>query len=538
MRVYNGQVNKTSDLSQLGLILVDSLRKIEAYETATASRREKDAIHVPMVGSTLTTAYEQLRNASEYAEDSLLQQRAIRRYFKRVLSFHAKVPVSHLAEELVTELTQAEYLSNDYTTKADVKAINQLINQYYDAYWAYADKEHNLTKRHNFQDWTLDILAVKCEQVLKSHIRQLMFAHFALTYLQSKVTLKKLHRAGEKIDEQDFSIIVYMAIHRAILKSDKMTIRSALIDSYRIDTTNHELFETFNARLDYLFDTKTVAYATRIIGKNGAALRFIYTGIFSDDAPITHQALRSPETLEHSLRAHIEHEYLAIDKRLDKGILRSIVFLLITKSIVGIAIEVPYDILVYDTILWIPLIINLFFPSIFIAFSRLTLTIPGSRNTTAVVNQVLSVIYEDEGKTPAIKIPKESHSVGFNSAYALMFMIMFAGLSYILYLLHFNIVQGIIFFVFLSTATFLSFRLSRQIHEIEAVNAQQGTISLLRDIIYMPFIYVGQQISYRYSQVNIIAMILDILIELPLKTVLRLVRQWMLFLNAKKDELI
>jgi hypothetical protein len=54
----------------------------------------------------------------------------------------------------------------------------------------------------------------------------------------------------------------------------------------------------------------------------------------------------------------------------------------------------------------------------------------------------------------------------------------------------------------------------------------------------MPFIYVGQQISYRYSQINIVATILDLLIELPLKTTLRLIRQWVNFLNAKKDELI
>jgi len=143
------------------------------------------------------------------------------------------------------------------------------------------------------------------------------------------------------------------------------------------------------------------------------------------------------------------------------------------------------------------------------------------------------------GNTDAhdIKIPRSSRSVGFNAAYAIMFMIMFAGLSYILYSLEFNIVQGIIFFIFLSTASFLSFRLSRQIQELEVIHTQ-GTLSLLRDILYMPFIYVGQQISYRYSKINLVAIVLDILIELPLKTVLRLIRQWMQFLNAKKDELI
>lgn len=536
--MYNSPVSEKPNLSQLGLALVDSLRQIEAYEKATNARRERDTVHVPTVGSTLSTAYEQLRNASEYAEDSLLQQRAIRRYLKRVLSFHAKISTNSFADEMVTELTQAEYLTNDYVTKRDINEISDNINHYYDAYWRYADSEHRAAKRQAFQKYILDILAVRCEQTLKSHIRQLMFAHFAFSFLHDKVPLKKLRRDKETISDSDFSIVLYTAIHRAILKSDSMTIRTGLIDSYRINLSNLDEFYSFNKRLDELFESKTTAYTTRIIGKNGAALRFIYTGFYADDSPLAEQTLKTPDTLEHGLRNHIEHEYVQLDKRLNKGILRSIVFLLITKSIIGIAIEVPYDYFIYGSIIWVPLLLNLFFPSIFIALSRLTLSSPNARNTSAVINQVTSILFNDSQDAPAIKMPKESSSVGFNTAYAFTFLLVFAGLSYILYLLHFNLVQGIIFFIFLSTASFLSFRLSRQIHELETVNANQGTISLIRDIIYMPFIYVGQQISYRYSQVNIVAMVLDILIELPLKTVLRLVRQWMHFLNAKKDELI
>lgn len=536
--MYNGRVSQQPHLSQLGLTLIDSLQKIESYASGELARRETDTVHVPTVGSALTTAYEQLRNASEYAEDELLQQRAIRRYFKRVLSFHVKVPTAQFAEELVTELTQAEYLSNDHVTKSDIAAIAGHIDKYYDAYWQYADKEHHLAKRHEFQQWMLDTLAVVCEQTLKSHIRQLMFAHFAFTCLQDKITLQNIVRDNEKISDDDFAIVLYVAIHRSLLKSDTMTIRAALIDSFRISITDPAAFVAFNRKLDFLMETKSVAFATRIIGKNGAPLRFIYTGFFADDAQLGAQALKSPDTLEHSLRSHIESEYVALDKRLDKGIVRSVIFLLITKSIIGIAIEVPYDVLMYGAIIWVPLLINLLFPSVFIALTRLTLATPNVRNTNAVISQATGILFSDERSAYEIRFPKESSSIGFNTAYTVMFLIMFAGLSYILYLLEFNIVQGIIFFVFLSTASFLSFRLSRQIHELETVNASQGALSLFRDVIYMPFIYVGQQISYRYSQVNIVAMALDVLIELPLKTILRLVRQWMLFLNAKKDELI
>lgn len=511
---------------------------MDTYESSLLARRQKDTIHVPTVGSRLSTAYEQLRNASEYAETDLLQQRAIRRYLKRVLSFHTKVSVTHLADELVTELTQAEYIANDRITRADVKVISGHIKRYYDAYWTYAENERNTSKKMLFQEWMLDVLAVRCEQTLQSHVRQLMFVHFAVSYLAGRVKTRKLIKNHEKVSDEDMVIVLYIGAHRALLKSDNATIRTALVDSYQKDVTDLDAFVSFNQKLERLLNLKTTIYATRIISKNGAALRFIYSGFFASDAPLTIHSLKSPEALEQNLRQHVEHEYALLNKRLDTGIIRSIIFLLITKGIIGFAIEFPYDMIVYGELILVPFLINLFFPSVFIAFSRLTLSTPGERNTSAVINQVTNILFENDGRDFPIRLQKESSSIGFNTAYAITFLIVFAGVSYILYLLNFNIVQGIIFFVFLSTASFLSFRLSRQIQELEVVNTRQDSLSLLRDIIYMPFAAVGQWISYRYAQVNIVAMALDILIELPLKTILRLVRQWTQFLNEKKDELI
>lgn len=518
-------------------MLIDSLRRIEVHETEILVRRERETIHVPTVGNTISTAYEQLRNASEYAESDLLQQRAIRRYLRRVLSFHAKSSTLHLADELVAELTQAEYLSNDHTTKADVKIIAGHIKRYYGSYWKFADSEDDMDRRYDFQQWTLDVLAVRCEQALQSNQRQLLFARFAHSVLHDKLKTKKIIKNDEKFDNQDLSLILYISIHRSLLKSDNASIRTALVDSYQQDADIVQ-FELFNQRLDYLFDAKTTVHMTRIISKNGAALRFIYSGFFSKDAPLTMSSLKSPEALVQNLHRHIENEYDALDKRLNIGIIRSIIFLLITKGVIGFAIELPYDLFTNGRLILTPFLVNLLFPAVFIAFSRLTLTSPIDRNTSAVMHQVSELLFGDPKNIRAIRMQKETSSVGFNTIYTVIFIVVFAALSYILYAINFNIVQGFIFFIFLSTATFLSFRLSRQIHELEVVNTSQGSLSLLRDIIYMPFIYVGQQISYRYSQVNIVATVLDILIELPLKTILRLIRQWTQFLNDKRDELI
>ena len=519
--------------------LRDSLAQIDAYESALLARREKDTIHIPTVGSKISTAYEQLRNASEYAEENQMRRRAIRRYLKRELSFHTKAKTNQIAEELITELTQAEYLPNDHTTANDLATISDHLQRHYGAYWQYAKIESSSKKRQEFQKWVLDVASVRCEQVLTHNIRELSFTHLAFTYLQPKITSDKMIRDGEAVDPSDFPLVLYLAIQQAILKSDLASMRVAVLDSYRQDISKLHNFEAFNAKIDYLIESKTLAYTTRIVNRNGAALRMLYSGFFTPEAPVTSAAFKSEDALEYALRDHIEKEYAAIDDRLDKGIVRSITFLLVTKSLIGLGIEIPYDLWAEGGILWLPLILNLFFPALFIAISRLTLSTPGARNTDAIIRQLQDMIlFREQPQDYAVRIPRATPSIGFNLMYTALFGLVFAGVGYLLYWLQFNIVQGVIFFIFMSTASFLAFRLSNQIREVEAVHSSQGSLALMRDVIYTPFIYVGQQISYRYSKMNIIAAVLDVLIELPLKNLLRISRQWTQFLSSKRDELL
>jgi hypothetical protein len=48
---------------------------------------------------------------------------------------------------------------------------------------------------------------------------------------------------------------------------------------------------------------------------------------------------------------------------------------------------------------------------------------------------------------------------------------------------------------------------------------------------------LGQWLASKYAEINVIGEILDLIIELPLKTVLSLTRQWIRFLREKHEEL-
>ena len=83
----------------------------------------------------------------------------------------------------------------------------------------------------------------------------------------------------------------------------------------------------------------------------------------------------------------------------------------------------------------------------------------------------------------------------------------------------------------------MGFRLSRLVRELEVIKERQNGFTFIRDLIYLPFVIVGQWMSEKYSKVNVVAILMDMLIELPLKTILRLVRQWNAFIDDRKDNI-
>jgi hypothetical protein len=525
-------------LTDLGALLKQATDNIDAYDQQVKAAQYAPTVHVPNVGNALSLAYEQLRNASENIEDHLLFQGAILRFYKRNISFSTVRQPSDLGRELVIELTQAEYLKNDTVAIAKVDMLNTLITELYGLYWNLAKSNHS-SRRETIQKWVLEILTVKSEQIFNNPIRVESFATFAHTHFTPLINIHEQVVEGEKIDEADYPVLLYIAIHKALLKSNDANVRNGLFDLYSITMSDSNQFVAFNKKYDILAASKTTAKISRLVSRNGAPLRVVRSTFFSEyDELKVIDLHKEPGTLGR-IETQIDEEYKQVRKKVNMGIFKSIIFLLITKAIIGLVVEIPYDIFVTGSIVIVPLLINLLFPPLFIAVTALTFKLPSERNKIALTEYIRSMLYTSAGAAPTLKYPQSTgKSYVFNVLYFLMFIVAFYVVASRLAALDFNIVQGFIFFVFLSTASFLGYRLTVQITELQIITTNQGAISLIRDFLYAPFIFVGRRISYRFARMNIIAQILDIVIELPLKTILRLMRQWTIFLNNKKDELL
>lgn len=500
-------------------------------QTVRAHNSQGSLIQVPGIGKTITSGYEQLRNAAEYTEEHLLLQRAIGRFLNRSLSFTNQRNTTTIGEELIVELTLAGYLQNNSFGTHVATQINNIIIQWMNTYWALRQAD---VQREKATEWTLDILTVSIEEYLNPHRHLNALATFAYNYYLGALPREQF--TVQPGDHERYEFCLYLAVSKALLKSDIALVRHDLLHVYHQDPGNIQAFIDFNMQVDAQYISILTEKIQRSVSKYGAPLRILKN--MAETYPNLSQMLSTSDQFLNAYEQTVTKEYKDLGKRLNKGIIKSIIFIFITKIIIGVGVEVPYDLIFVGSVAIMPLVVNLLVPPLYMAGLKLGLQPPSVANAGALKSFIAGVLYpSDINPAPKLAVKTKEASTLAKILYGLLFFIPFVITLYGLTLLHFNAAQAIIFFVFLSTASFLGFRLSRMIREMELITKEQGLLSAVRDFFYLPFIVVGQWLSKKYARVNVVAFVLDMAIEMPLKTVLKLIRQWTRFLNEKRDEI-
>ncbi len=517
----------TQDLRHL---LAEQLRLADEQDRAITQMvsHGEGLIDVPTVGKTVSSAYEQLRNAAEYSEEHLLLQRAIKRFY-RLNVFTARRSTKQLNLELVSELVLAGYLANGSVTKQAVTYLDELLGAYlaaHESLTAAMGKHHEKAT-----EWVLACLSSEVEGLLKPHHRRQ--ALVAVAYQHFLRSLDKTRLEGMP-DYEGYELCLYIAVQQALLKSDTDNVRADVRAMYAVLPSATERFRALNEQTDHYYSSPLTARLRRIVNRDAAPLRILKGMIMS--RPDLPELLSNKQTFLGAFEQQVALENANMQKRLDTGLAKSVAFLVITKTVVGIAIEIPFDLHFHGKIAWLPLIINLLFPPVYMALLRLGITMPRPSNTQKLMEAIENMLYTTEPHLTVIPKVKKLTPLS-QIIYNLLFSIPVALTVALLYALHFNIVQMVIFFIFFSTASSLGFRLRSMVAELEVSRQGSGLIASVRDYLYLPFIVIGQRISTEYRRLNIIGRLLDIIIELPLKTFFRLARQWMRFLDEQHEQL-
>lgn len=484
-------------------------------------------IDVPTSGKLVASAYEQLRNAAEYSEEHLLLQRAIKRFYRRN-SLVLRRSTKGLSQELITELILAGYLHNGSVGVSAAKEFDAIVEGYLAALEAFKKQgvgAETATK------WVMACLATDIENRLRPHTRSRAFMAVAFQHFLRAIDRDQFRKTEDFID---FELCLYIAIHQAILKSDIDIVRADIRSMYGVEPQQTDAFMRLNQQIDRLFASSLTAELRRLVGANGAPFRILKAMISSrTDLP---ELLGDRARFLDAFRWQISQEYSSLERRLDTALIKSIVFIFITKMLIGIGLEIPYDLIVHGYIAWLPLIVNLVAPPLYMALLRFSVSMPRKSHAEELTYAIDGSLYGAESKMLVYR-PKRTIGYGRQLVYTVLFGVPIALMFVSLYALHFNWLQMVIFFVFFSTASSLAFRLNGQARELEMSHRSSGLLASIRDFTQMPFIVMGQWLSGKYQQFNFISRLLDLIIELPLKVVLKLVRQWIRFFDEQREQL-
>lgn len=487
----------------------------------------ENRIDVPTVGRTVSSAYEQLRNAAEYSEEHLLLQRAIKRFY-RLNIFTAKRKHASLNLELISELVLAGYLENNSISKSAVTQLDAILASYMTAYDQLIAQS---AKRERVEGWVLACLSSDVEGLLRSHSRRHALVAVAYQYFSQAIDRDYYKQSA---DNSGFELCLYMAVHQALLKSDIDIVRANVRAMYDISPTDTEQFLRINQQIDHYFACGLTTQLRRIVNRQGAPFRILKSMIGSrTDLP---ELLDNRQSFIDAYRLQIAQEYAQAHSRLNTGLAKSVAFIFITKMLIGLAIEIPYDILTRGQIAWMPLMINLLFPPLYMILLRLGISTPKPANTQKLTKLIEDIVFGDDIEKLVLPAARKIRPIR-QIVYDLLFSVPIAISIAILYALDFNVVQMVIFFIFFSTASSLGFRLRAMVADLEVSHHSSGLLASVRDFLYLPFIVFGQWLSAEYRRFNIIGRMFDIIIELPLKSFFRLARQWMRFLDEQHEQL-
>jgi len=355
----------------------------------------------------------------------------------------------------------------------------------------------------------------------------------------------------DDVSEHEKEIQIYLAIHRALAKSDEEIMRYHLLVKEfpdwlagKTETLDalagrfHSVYTEIEKHLSFPHKDKLF----RIIQKQVAAFE-IFKQLVKEVGSKTQATLEDPNTFEGKVRAICQTKYDQIQQKVNRGIVRSILYIFVTKVMLALLIEIPYELYRFGGLNYLPLGINVIVPPGMMWLIGLTIRAPDAANTERIIAKLKTVVYQNQvpKQLPFSILTQHQESLLsqiFAIIYLLLFLAVFGGITYLLLQLKFTVLGIVIFFAFLSLVLLFGFRVRFTASELKVTSDKENIVSYLLNILTLPFLSTGVYLSKGLARINFLTVILDFLIEAPLKTIIEVVEEWTSFIREKREEVV
>lgn len=532
--MYSEQVQSITQATK-NLLLV--LKK----EFPPQEEKNLPKIQVSQLVSKIAFLYEKIRNAIEYKEEHLLRKNAIKRILKR--RFNIGATAEKVAQPLIYELIQARYLANNAVPEKRIQEVIQIINKYIILLnRIFTTQKRNGREKSELFEWMLGVLACEIEDLFAPHFKEEALVEFMYQIIHKKVV------CADKISEEEKNIQVYIAIHRALIKSDREIIAYRLFRLYYPNWTNpskeliKEIAENINLIQEAIEDQIDHPLSSRLLRtiRRYIAPFVILSKIIEKNLQQAEQILNQPQILEEAVREVCHEEYRERRIKLRRSSVRSIIYIFLTKMLLAFLFEVPYDLFFVAEVNYFPLIINIIFPPFLLFLIALSIKVPAGENTNKIVKFIKQIVYKNEIEFSYTIKPQRRRlflNFSFNIVYAIVFVAAFSIIIFVLNKLQFNIVSMVVFILFLCLVSFFGIRNRETARELIVVGEKEGIRTAIVDFFAIPILRAGRWISLNFSKINILVFIFDFIIEAPFKAFTEIIEDFLAFIKEKKEEI-
>lgn len=505
---------------------------------------ELSRIQVDSFVSRLAFIYEKIRTAIDYKEDHLIRKAAIFRILQRRLLI--KVSVEDLGLALIKELIRAGYLENNLIPQSKVEEVDKLIEKYLTLFNFSIVKKGTAEGNRLFK-WLMEMCACEIEELLMPPLVNRSLAEFMYKVMRPGINL------GDKsLNEEEKDLQIYLAVYRALIKSDDAMINLKLLKYLYPDWKTAESKElmglakkinNFKSQMEKLKKYPLAQKLVRLFRKYTFVFNVLRDIILENPAE-AEKIFSDPEELEYQIRSTCDRSYKKTRTKLRRSIVRVMIYIFLTKMLLALVLEFPYDYYIAKEVDLLPLAINALFPVFLMFLLGMVIRIPSRKNTDRVVSVAREVVYEGglkevKGGSAFGRTPKRGAfalSV-FYLLYFVLFYFSFSVLIYILRRLDFNVFSMLIFLLFLSLVSFFGIKLRLKVRELVVVDKRENPLVFLINLFSLPFLKAGQWVSENFSKINVFVFILDFIIEAPFKIFLEVIEDWIAFLREKKEEM-
>jgi len=521
----------SSNLSRLANLLVSS------FEREEIKSQTKNGINVNRFVSELATWYEKFRNAMDYREEEVVRRAAIERILKRRFVFGGSG--EKVAPNLMRELLWARYFPEASISEDDVKRVANTIDLYLELRKQLLIKQKEIGIQ--VDKLIYQLLSANLEIMLNKNKDIELISNFIFHLLRERITI-----TDDTAETRDIQI--FIAVRRAFAKDDIAFLRFHLFEQYfgKVSEDNiHRValdfakgYRELERQINYPLKERIISYVKKQLPPFlifGEILRIQRGGVRS--------LISNTAEFQNSVFAIAEVRYKTISSKVRTAIVRSVIFILLTKFIFAFSVEATYDNIFLGKVMWNSLIINIAAPPFLMVIASLFIRTPDDSNTKRIYDKVMGILFVDKpelDRTLILSLKPERKNPILNFVFTCLwwgaFIVSFGAIINVLNRLNFSIASQGIFIFFVAIISFFTYRISQTARSY-TIPARQGFFTPLMDFFFMPIIRVGRRFTEGLSQINIFLYVFDYLIETPFKEVFGFLEQWFFFLQTKREEM-